>query len=165
MIIRRARAADGDVLLECWQRSVQATHDFVAPEDLAAMVPHVRAYLTSEDAEIWAACDEAGTIMGFMGMSGPKMDALFVSPEFQGRGVGRRLVHEARARHPDLTVDVNEQNRAARHFYEACGFVVTGRSALDDQGRPYPLLHLATSARAAAVSGGKRAGDPGVPDA
>jgi putative acetyltransferase len=42
----------------------------------------------------------------------------------------------------DLAVDVNEQNEAATRFYEACGFVVTGRSELDEQGRPYPLLHM-----------------------
>jgi putative acetyltransferase len=142
MIIRGAGAAECDVLLECWQRSVQATHDFVSAEDIAAMVPEVRAYLSSDTAEIWVACDEAGAVMGFMGMSGPKMDALFVAPEFQGRGVGRRLVQEAQARHADLTVDVNEQNSSARRFYEKCGFVGAGRSELDDQGRPYPLLHL-----------------------
>ena len=142
MIIRRARVAECDALLECWLRSVQATHDFVSAEDIAAMVPEVRSYLSSDTAEIWVACDETGAIMGFMGMSGPKMDALFVAPEFQGRGAGRRMVQEAQARHADLTVDVNEQNSSARRFYEACGFVVAGRSELDDQGRPYPLLHL-----------------------
>jgi putative acetyltransferase len=142
VIIRRARAGDHDVLLECWLRSVQATHDFVSDEAIAAMVPEVRSYLSSDTAEIWVACDETGAIMGFMGMSGPKMDALFVAPEFQGRGVGRRMVQQAQARHADLAVDVNEQNTAARRFYEACGFVVDGRSELDDRGRPYPLLHL-----------------------
>ena len=32
--------------------------------------------------------------------------------------------------------------QAARSFYEACEFVVERRSELDDQGRPYPLLHM-----------------------
>jgi putative acetyltransferase len=59
-----------------------------------------------------------------------------------GRGVGRQLVRHARSLWPELTVDVNEQNDAARRFYAACGFVVAGRSELDEQGRPYPLLHM-----------------------
>jgi putative acetyltransferase len=42
----------------------------------------------------------------------------------------------------ELTVDVNEQNTGAVAFYEACGFVVEGRSALDESGRAYPLLHM-----------------------
>jgi putative acetyltransferase len=41
-----------------------------------------------------------------------------------------------------LTAEVNEQNHAACRFYEACGFVVEGRSEVDDTGRPYPLLQV-----------------------
>ena len=48
----------------------------------------------------------------------------------------------ARSLHPVLTVDVNEQNPRAIGFYERLGFARTGRSETDDQGRPYPLLHM-----------------------
>ena len=37
---------------------------------------------------------------------------------------------------------MNEQNVAARGFYEALGFAVVGRSPMDDTGRPYPILHM-----------------------
>jgi putative acetyltransferase len=84
--------------------------------------------------------------MGFMGMFRSKMESLFIAPEFHRRGAGRLLVGHAQAQHGELTVDVNEQNLAARAFYEACGFVVEGRSELDDQGRPYPLLHMRLAA-------------------
>ena len=80
--------------------------------------------------------------MGFMGMSGSKMEALFLAPEFHHQGGGRRLVRHAQELHGELTTEVNEQNPAARRFYEACGFVVEGRSELDVLGRPYPLLHM-----------------------
>ena len=52
------------------------------------------------------------------------------------------LVRHARRLHGRLTVDVNEQNRTALKFYQALGFVRVGRSATDDTGRPFPLLHL-----------------------
>jgi putative acetyltransferase len=39
-------------------------------------------------------------------------------------------------------VNVNEQNAQAVGFYSRSGFVVVGRSELDDAGRPYPLLHM-----------------------
>lgn len=72
-----------------------------------------------------AAVDEslprAGAIMGFMGMSGSRMESLFLVPECHRRGGGRRLVRHAQALHGELTVDVNEQNAAACRFYEACG--------------------------------------------
>lgn len=142
ILIRRATAIDGELLVDRWLKSVRATHAFVSDEDIESMIPHVRSYLSSSTAEIWVACDTSGTVMGFMGLSGSKMDALFLAPEFHRRGAGRLLVRHAQTLHAELTVDVNEQNATALRFYEACGFAVEGRSELDEQGRPYPLLHM-----------------------
>lgn len=69
--------------------------------------------------------------------------------EIAGAGGGRRLVEHAQAlRGGALSLDVDEQNAAARAFDEALGFVVVGRSLLDGTGRPDPLLHLRRSAPA-----------------
>jgi len=74
---------------------------------------------------------------------GSDVAALFLDPAARGRGGGRRLVEHAQAlRDGELTVDVNEQNPAACGFYEALGFVVVGRSPVDADGRPFPLLHM-----------------------
>ena len=146
MEIRRAIPTDREVLLDIWLRSVRATHTFVSEEEVRSMTPQVRDYLASSEPEFWVLGDDSGVIRGFMGMSGSKMESLFLAPEFQRQGAGRRLVRHAQQLHGELTVDVNEQNTAARGFYEACGFVVEGRSELDDQGRPYPLLHLRLAA-------------------
>ena len=146
MDIRRAILTDGEVLLDVWLRSVRATHTFVSEENIQSMIPQVRGYLASSEPEFWVLCDDSGAIIGFMGMSGSKMESLFLAPEFHRRGGGRRLVRHAQALHGELTVDVNEKNSAACNFYRACGFVVEGRSELDEQGRPYPLLHLRLAA-------------------
>jgi putative acetyltransferase len=140
--IRRAMAADRQTMLDIWLRSAQATHSFVSEADIQAMIPEVRDYLSSSATEFWVSCDDGETIVGFMGMAGSKMESLFLAPEFHRRGAGRQMVQHAQALHGELTVDVNEQNTAAVGFYSACGFVVEGRSELDDQGRPYPLLHM-----------------------
>jgi putative acetyltransferase len=88
--------------------------------------------------------------IGFMGLAGDDIAALFLEPKRRGLGGGRRLVEHAQAlRYGDLTVDVNEQNFAARGFYEALGFVVVGRSPLDGDGRPFPLLHMRRPAASA----------------
>jgi putative acetyltransferase len=77
-----------------------------------------------------------------MGLTGNKVDALFIAPEHFRCGAGRRLVGHAQGMFAALTVDVNEQNPAACRFYEACGFVSVGRSPIDDMGFPYPLIHM-----------------------
>src|SRR5262245_39841838 len=79
-------------------------------------------------------------------MSGSKMEALFLDPEFHRQGGGRWLVRHAQEMHGELTTDVNEQNPAARRFYQGCGFVVEGRSEVDDAGRPFPLLYMRLAA-------------------
>jgi len=140
--IRRAVPADREPLFDIWLRSVRATHTFLSEEDLKSLMPPVREYLASSATEFWVLQSDDGTLMGFMGMSGPKMESLFLAPEFHRGGGGRRMVQHARSLHGTLTVDVNEQNTNARLFYEACGFVVEGRSEHDESGRPYPLLHM-----------------------
>jgi putative acetyltransferase len=146
MIIRKLIPADREALLEIWLRSVQATHTFVSAEDIQSFIPLVRDYLASSEPEFWVLCADTGALMGFMGMSGSKMEALFLAPEFHGQGGGRRLVRHAQALRGEITTSVNEQNHGACRFYEACGFVVEGRSELDDMGRPYPLLHMRLAA-------------------
>ena len=146
MNIRRAIPTDGDVMLDIWLRSVRATHTFLSEEDIQSLLPLARDYLTSDKPELWVLCSDSGAVVGFMGMSGSKMEALFLAPEFHRRGGGRRLIRHAQELHGEVTTDVNEQNPAARRFYEACGFVVEGRSELDDTGRPFPLLHMRLAA-------------------
>jgi len=140
--IRRARPADSGALLALWERSVRATHEFLTEDDIVGLRPHVAQALRDDALELWALTDEDVPI-GFMGLAGDDIAALFLEPAHRGRGGGRRLVAHAQAlRGGELTVDVNEQNPAARGFYEALGFVVAGRSTLDADGRPFPLLHM-----------------------
>jgi putative acetyltransferase len=95
-----------------------------------------------EEAELWVLRDATGSPMGFMGMDGSDVAALFLAPEHHRRGGGRRLIRFAQELRGELTVSVNEQNPGAIRFYEACGFVVEGRSETDGDGRPYPLLNM-----------------------
>ncbi len=131
---------DGERVVRIWRDAVDATHDFLLPEDRAAIDVQVQEFLPG--AALWLAVDGHDRAIGFMGLSGSHMDSLFIDPACRGSGIGRRLVEHASALHPVLTTDVNEQNGQAVGFYERLGFVRTGRSPTDDQGRPYPLVHL-----------------------
>ena len=122
---------------------MRATHDFLTETDIGALRPLVREALSDDALELWVLTESADVPIGFMGLAGHDIAALFLEPARRGQGGGRRLVaHAQQLRDGQLTVDVNEQNPAARGFYEALGFVVTGRSPLDDAGRPFPLLHM-----------------------
>ncbi|MGS0892353.1 acetyltransferase [Burkholderia stagnalis] len=138
--IRKSTAADSTRVLDIWRGAVDATHHFLSGDDRRAIEAEVVAFLPGAPLDL--AVDDIGRPIGFMLLDGSRMEALFIDPAHRGTGVGRLLVEEALRRHPDLSTDVNEQNEQAAGFYARLGFERCGRSALDGQGRPYPLVHL-----------------------
>ena len=139
--LRTSRADDAKALFALWDASVRATHGFVSEADLAMYAGLVRDYYLPQTS-VLVAVDERDAPLGFIGVLGNRIEALFVHPERHGRGIGRMLVDDAKAKRRELYVDVNEQNAGARVFYERMGFRRIGRSRLDGCGRPYPILHL-----------------------
>jgi len=138
--LRPSRATDGDALVDLWRRAVDATHDFLSAEDRQAIDAEVAGFLPQ--APLVVAADDQDQPQGFMLIDGSHMEALFIDPDVRGTGIGRQLLLHALALHPQLSTDVNAQNAQAVGFYRRMGFTETGRSPLDSQGRPYPLIHL-----------------------
>ncbi|WP_303635894.1 MULTISPECIES: acetyltransferase [Stenotrophomonas] len=138
--LRPSRASDGDCLVDLWRRAVDATHHFLSAEDRQAIDAEVAGFLPQ--AALTVAVDADDRPLGFMLVEGTHMEALFIDPEVRGTGIGRQLLQHALATHPQLSTDVNAQNTQAVGFYQRMGFMETGRSAVDAQGRPYPLIHL-----------------------
>lgn len=138
--LRASRPEDDDRVVEIWCAAVDATHDFLGPDDRVAIEALVRDFLPGTAMVL--AVDAADRAIAFMLVDQGHMEALFVDPAHRGTGVGTALVRQALALNPGMTTDVNEQNAQAIGFYERMGFVAVGRSPLDGQGRPYPLIHL-----------------------
>ncbi len=138
--LRPSRATDGDALVDLWRRAVDATHDFLSAEDRQTIDIEVAGFLPQ--APMVVAVDDQDRPQGFMLIDGSHMEALFIDPDVRGTGIGRQLLLHAVALHPQLTTDVNAQNAQAVGFYQRMGFTETGRSPVDSQGRPYPLIHL-----------------------
>jgi putative acetyltransferase len=160
-IVRPARAEERAALLPIWRSAVEASHHFLAPADIDWYEPFVASFLeTAADLRVAVRAHPladgrtAGEPLGFIAHDAGAIQMLFVTAEAQGTGVGSALLASVRgdSRGPggtgSLTVDVNEDNASGRRFYESRGFTVVSRSPLDDQGRPFPLLHLRLAADA-----------------
>ena len=139
--IRPSRPTDGARILEIWRGAVDATHHFLSAEDRIAIGREVCAFLPQ--APLTLAVDQNNRPLGFMLIDHGHMEALFIDPAAFGHGIGAALVRHGLTLYPGMTTDVNEQNEQAVGFYDRVGFVRTGLSPLDGQGRPYPLIHLA----------------------
>ena len=127
-------------LVDVWERSVRATHDFLLPGEVGRMRPVVPGAIEGVP-RLLVAC-QSGNPIGFLGMDGGFVEMLFVDPEERGHGVGRLLMERATELLGAREVSVNEQNRQAVGFYERMGFSVYRRTPTDDDGRPYPLLYM-----------------------
>lgn len=135
-----------DELTGVWRASVEATHDFLSAQDvnrIAGYVPEaIRSVLS-----LVTARDDDGRALGFAGADDGKLEMLFIDPAYRSKGVGTMLLDFAIRELGVTRVDVNEQNAQARGFYEHGGFEVIGRSETDEQGEPFPILHMRLKAR------------------
>ena len=128
-------------VIEIWESAVRATHNFLSEEDIVSIRPYVTIELEQMPTVVTAR-DEAGQLCAFMGIEGEKIEMLFVHAGARGKGIGKQLINLAVQELGIQYVDVNEQNESSVGFYQHMGFSIMSRSETDDQGRPFPILHL-----------------------
>lgn len=127
-------------ILDVWERSSQATHRFLKEHDFLEIKKLVlgmdfnqfNMYCLMEDSKV----------IGFLGLTGRKVEMLFLLPDYIGNGLGKHLMDFATQELGADLVDVNEQNKHAAQFYLNYGFETYERTEKDDQGNDYPLLRM-----------------------
>lgn len=139
--IDQVSETDFDTLLEVWEASVRATHDFISEENIQFFKPLVRNEALPS-LELRYVRNENNVPVGFIGVAGGKVEMLFIHPDYFGKGIGKRLLEYAIQNMNASELDVNEQNLNAIGFYKKMGFVVVGRSEFDSTGKPFPILHM-----------------------
>lgn len=66
--------------------------------------------------------EEGGRILGFIAFAEEWLNHLYLLPEAQGQGLGRKLLELAQSRYDHLQLWVFQRNEAAIRFYERNGF-------------------------------------------
>lgn len=144
MHIVKGMEGDFSEIVEVWEDSVRATHDFLSEDDIQFLKPLIlHEYLPNLC--VYCVQDESRRIAGFVGVADSKVEMLFLAPNHRGKGVGRLLLRFAMDELGAHKVDVNEQNPSALGFYEHMGFRVVDRSPVDAMGKPFPILHMEAS--------------------
>lgn len=140
-LIEKLSDNDIDRVLEVWESSVRATHDFLDEQEIIDLIPqvkqgiqHVETFLVVKNTE--------DLIVGFAGIYEGKIEMLFVHDDNRKQGIGKSLLLACINDYETTFVDVNEQNPQAVGFYQHLGFNIISRSEKDDAGNPYPILHL-----------------------
>lgn len=128
-------------ILKVWESSVRATHDFLTENHIISLKPEVKNGILYVNNFVCAR-NEKNIIEAFMGVHNNKIEMLFVDASCRGKGIGKQLVEYAKESFNIKFVDVNEQNPQGVGFYKHMGFEVFKRSELDEQGNPFPILHM-----------------------
>lgn len=128
-------------LLAIWESSVRKTHTFLTEADIEVIKPDVKNGLIAIK-HLYGVIDDVGVIQGFMGVENKKIEMLFIHADSIGHRLGKQLLKFALVNLAVTHVDVNEQNQKALGFYQHMGFMQINRSEQDEQGRPFPILHL-----------------------
>ena len=81
--------AELEALTDLWERSVRATHGFLAPEDIAFFRRMVREEALPGVEELHVIRDEKNGFAAFAGVEAGKLEMLFVAPTAHGKGLGR----------------------------------------------------------------------------
>jgi putative acetyltransferase len=144
MQISKVEKSDYLELIDVWESSVRETHDFLKVEDILTLKPMILEHYF-DAVDLRCIKNNHNKILGFVGVAAQNIEMLFILPSEIGKGLGKELMHYAIANQRAYKVDVNEQNPNAVRFYQKLGFKIVGRSKLDGQGNPFPLLHMRLS--------------------
>lgn len=131
-------------LLNVWESSVRATHDFLSEEEIIKIREYVPMAIENVEHLIIAE-KESGEPAAFMRIDGNRLEMLFLSPEARGKGLGKRLLQYGIETYNIQELTVNEQNPQAVGFYDHMGFQTYKRTDHDEKGNPYPLLYMRLS--------------------
>lgn len=142
-MITEASDKDYPILVRIWESAVLATHDFLSEEDFLFYKSQLPFYF--QHVSLYVFKDESLTIKGFLGVSEDNIEMLFVENESRGMGIGKKLLNFAIDSLNLRKVDVNEQNTQALRFYEKRGFIKTGYTDCDSEGKNYPVISLELS--------------------
>jgi len=120
MEIRQYKSTDLEIILYIWEEASRVGLPFLSQEFLISereRIPLI--YLPNGDA--WVAVIE-GRVAGFSILHGNEVGALFVNPEYHGKGVGFALMNKAKELHRELSVEVFKENGIGNNFYSRYGF-------------------------------------------
>ena len=124
--IRLARTNEYDAVADVWSRS-WLSNGIGAP-DGAALTRMMRARIPREIENGWSlyVADDDGTIAAMLAfrLRDAYLDQLFIAPEYQGNGLGKRLLGFTRDKLPnEIWLRCVRENDRAWRWYEREGFV------------------------------------------
>ena len=121
-------------VINIWLEASIEAHDFVEKDFWKSKVKDMKEiYIPSAENYVY---ENEETIKGFISLFNDTLAAIFVSPNFQGAGIGRQLIEKAKNVRNHLNLTVYKENRRSVDFYEQCGFEIDHEQVDKHTGHP-----------------------------
>lgn len=141
VVIRRyAPKTDLKKLSRIWLDASLIAHSFIGEQTLLEQRKLIEDHYLP-NAETWVACFDDQPC-GFISLLEAFIGGIFVSPDRQGRGIGRQLIAHALKLKGELELEVYTDNSQSMAFYKALGFEELSRRPGDDHGSAFENARL-----------------------
>jgi putative acetyltransferase len=156
--IRQYKESDLQAVLSSWESATRLAHPFMSDEFIAQERRNVAdIYLPNTDT--WVV-ELGGSVEGFIALMGNEVGAIFLQPDFHGKGAGKALMDKAQELHGDLEVEVFKENGIGRKFYARYGFEQLEETFHEPTGQQ--VLRLKYTAHKTVCSNATPSGGPAV---
>jgi putative acetyltransferase len=132
-MIREYTQEEIPTLLVIWEKAAKLAHPFLS-NDFHEMVKNAMKDMYLPNSDTWV-YEESGTIVGFISMAGNEIGGLFVDPRQHSKGIGTSLMNHMRQFHTELEVEVFEENKIGKPFYEKNGFKIIKEYIMKETGQ------------------------------
>ena len=138
-MIRDFESSDMNDVVDIWLKASITAHSFIERRFWESKIDDMREiYIPSSDTYVF---EEKGIIKGFFSLHGDTLAAMFVSPNFQGKGIGQQLMDKAKSLRNKLDLTVYRENPKGIKFYKKCGFAIVKERFDEHTGHTEILMY------------------------
>lgn len=120
-MITKMQSTHIDEVMKIWLGENLSSHSYISPNYWYSNYNEVKnAILKSE---VYVYIDE-NIVKGFIGIENSYIAGLFVKNEFQGLGIGTKLLHKCKEKYQNLYLKVFSKNVKAINFYTKNSFII-----------------------------------------
>ena len=126
-----------DEIVAMWRLSKkEALGEYNEPHDFEGFLSFLTEKL-EETHKMYIAVSDEDKVIGFLAYKQGEIDQLYIAPEFQGKGLGTRLLNIAKEENPEgLELYTFQCNTNAKRFYEKHGFRAVRYGTKNEENMP-----------------------------
>lgn len=138
-MIRKLDNKDVNRIMEIWLESTIKAHSFIEKEYWQSNYNTVKdVYIPIAETYVY---EENDVIKGFISIIDKEfIGALFVDNDYQGLGVGSKLINFVLNKYDTLSLAVYKENFKSVRFYEKMGFEILSEEINEDSKHPEYIM-------------------------